>query len=251
MQSPDIKKVEEFLKAKRFYFASDIHIQPNSDVVLVSLPESMVGKKVSAKTTSRKKLTNLKAQFAEELGLSVEFILIRGAVHSQIEAGINALLSSQFPGLIQEAFLSFREDGLYDVWLEPVKIECDSHETLKHIKPALVKYLSVFKSRLGLVRLTTFESALPSSAVILRSIKKHAPTTAAQLFEALQSEEFSVPSQSWLDRKLDGLRKKQLLLRHEDGQFALTELGLNAVPHSNSRSSSDVERALALGRRKW
>jgi hypothetical protein len=251
LQLPEIKRVEEYLKARDFRFASDIHIRPNSNVVLISIPESALGPKVTATTTSHRKLTFLKQQFAADAGLTVEFIVIRGSVQNQIEARLNALLNSQFPKIIKEAFLSFRGDAMYDVWLDPVDSIGDSDRAIKVITATIVKYLKVFDFELGVVQFTDFESLLPSFGVILRRTKKLAPTTAAHLLESFDFEGVKIPSHTWLDRKLDTLRKRGRLIRLPDGKYSLTESALNTVPHGKSRGSSDIERALALGRRKW
>ena len=92
---------------------------------------------------------------------------------------------------------------------------------------------------------------LPSNPTILRKLKIHAPLTTEQLVEVLVSSRSVVPNTRWLQTKLDALRKQGFVVRSPEGKYSLTELGLELVPYGKVRSSSDVERALALGRRKW
>ena len=251
MHSPEAEKLKEFFKAKRFRFAEEIYVQPGSTVVLVSVPVSALSAKAGFHKISKRKLTSLRQQAANDLGLNIEFVPVKGAIQAQIEAGLNALLQVQFPKQIQEAFLSLRGDGNYDLWFEPVDSTADVDRTIQEIKPALIEYLRQFDSKLCQIKSTNTEASLPSISAVLRHVKILAPATAAQIYERIKAGGGNMPSLSWLDRKLDTLRKRNLLLRFEDGKYSLTELGLLTVPHSKNRGSSDIERALALGRRRW
>lgn len=92
---------------------------------------------------------------------------------------------------------------------------------------------------------------LPANPMILRRLKTHAPVTTERLANELRSMRSMVPSVRWLQGKLDTLRKQGLVTRSSEGAYSLTEGGLSVVPHGKQRSSSDVERALAFGRRRW
>jgi hypothetical protein len=55
-----------------------------------------------------------------------------------------------------------------------------------------------------------------------------------------------------LNKQLDKLIKKKFLIRERDTEtYVMTALGLNLLPQIASRNSSDIVRALDLGRRKW
>lgn len=250
MDSAKITKLKEYLEAKKFTFAIGLHVRPNSDTVLISVPETAVGKTAADNSTSHRKLTFLKGKIASDLGIPVEFLLVRDSLQNQIESGLNGLLISSFPKHVREAFLSFNSDGVYDVWLElPEGAEGDS-ESKGEIRSAVEKYFKVFNVKLGLLK-TAAGFDLPSLTQILRAAKRFAPVKPAALFDALQELRLKVPSVSWIERKLDNLRRQKLVIRSVDGAYALTEDGLATVPHDRTRNSSDVERALAFGRRKW
>jgi hypothetical protein len=227
-----------------------MHVRPNSNTVLISVPESAVGKTAAHKFTSLRKLASLKAKIASDLGISVDFLLVRDNLQNQIESGLNGLLVSMFPKLIKEALLSYNSDGIYDVWLEPTEDSSSDSESIVEIRAAVEKYFKLFSVKLGLLKAADgFD--LPSLTQILRAAKRLSPVNAAALFDALKELRLKAPSVSWVEGKLDKLRRQELVVRSADGTYSLTEAGLAIVPHDRTRHSSDVERALAFGRRKW
>lgn len=93
---------------------------------------------------------------------------------------------------------------------------------------------------------------IPSDLMILRRIKILSPVSSDALAEKLiPSTDRNSPTVKILSGKLDTLRKKGMLLRREDGKYVLTLKGIWACGGATTRNSSDVARALVLGRRKW
>lgn len=91
----------------------------------------------------------------------------------------------------------------------------------------------------------------PHPFYLIRLIKIHQPVGLTAFLSILQSMDgFADFSQSHLSRELDRLRKRGLILRLTDANYVLSEKGLHFVPDIR-RKPSDVERALALGRRAW
>ena len=89
-----------------------------------------------------------------------------------------------------------------------------------------------------------------SDLQLLRLIKREAPCDASELASALRCDNMDVEV-VWLKRRMDALRRRDLLTHVGDGSHVLTLKGLGAVPTSNRRNSSDVERALAFKRKRW
>ncbi|HGV3500432.1 TPA: hypothetical protein ACNGY8_006185, partial [Klebsiella michiganensis] len=89
----------------------------------------------------------------------------------------------------------------------------------------------------------------PTMMMILRTAKKCQPFDLPMLFNELDNGDYHVESLDWLNGKLDNLRKKGFLLRNHDGSYRMTLAGLEIVPVSKSRQSSDIERVLYLARK--
>lgn len=89
-----------------------------------------------------------------------------------------------------------------------------------------------------------------SDLQLLRLVKREAPCDADELAIALRCDKMNVEVM-WLKRRMDVLRKRDLLTHIGDGSHVLTLQGLRAIPTSNRRDSSDIERALAFKRKGW
>jgi len=251
LQSPEITRLQDYLQAKKFTFAVGIHARPNQVDLIVSLPESVVGAKATKVTTSSHQLAILKTRIAQELGLNVQFVILRDPMQQKVEAGLNALLQARFSDQISAAFLSVQSEGKFDVWLEPTIGGIDCRPLLPKVNAAIAEYFRVVGAKIGTVRLVGLEGSTPSASIIMRETKRLAPVGADALKQSLTERGSIIPSVSWLESKLDTLRRRNMLVRLQSGEYVLTEGGLAVVPHGKQRHSSDVERALALGRAKW
>jgi hypothetical protein len=184
-----------------------------------------------------------------DLAIDVDFLISKGSIHEDMEAGLNALLKMRYQTVIQNCFTSFLEGDSVDVWLEGATT--GTQIPVDNLKLVIQDYLKVFKLKLDVIRWTGLEEQLPSTAAIMRELKTAAPTLPLELAQSLKARDFQIPSVSWLESKLDSIRRRQHAIRREDGRYVLTEGGLNVVPHGKGRQGSDVARALALGRKKW
>lgn len=85
----------------------------------------------------------------------------------------------------------------------------------------------------------------------MRFIKVYQPISLEELKEKIQQKNF-VPEGKFLENMLDNLRKENYIhWSKATKQYCLTEQALNLVPHGKYRASSDIDRALALRRKKW
>lgn len=250
LDSVRLDTLKDYLEKEKFIFYENLHVRPNSNTIIISVPESAIGKKVTKNLISHRKLTFLKKKIASDLVITVEFIFVRGDFQNKIESGLYALLVSKFPRIIDEVFLSFNSNEIYDVWLVLAEGAQSNLEFNLEMRSIIEKYLKLFNAKLGLLK-AGVDSDLPTLTQILRAAKRLSPIKANVLFNELKNSGLQAPSLSWIESKLDYLRKRKLVIRFCDGNYSVTEAGLALVPHYKSRNSSDIERALALGRRIW
>lgn len=228
---------------------TSIRTRPNSDVLLLTVLESKLGRIATATTTSRRQLHFLSKAIKRDLGISVDFLISKGSAHEDMEAGLNALLKMRYPEVIQNCFISFVGDDSVEVWLEGIASR--TQDRANYLKSVIRNYLKVFDVKLDGIRWADSEEQLPSTTAILRELKTASPALPVELAQGLKARGFQIPSVSWLANKLDSIRRRRHAIRREDGRYVLTEGGLNMVPHGKGRQGSDVARALALGRKKW
>jgi hypothetical protein len=92
-----------------------------------------------------------------------------------------------------------------------------------------------------------------NDALVIREVLKVAPIDAAGLAIVLSASETiqRTFSETETGVMLDRLRRKGLLIWQPSGKYAPAQKALYLYSSSKSRRSSDIERALALGRKRW
>jgi hypothetical protein len=214
--------------------------------------ENSISETANAGKVSRRKLAFLKRAVMEKLGIEVEILISKGQAHEDLEAGLTSLLKHRYPNTIQDCFISSLEGAVADVWFAGMaKDAIASDKSRRDLKEAVSEYLKLYGTTLRQLHFGDQEPSVPTPIAILKAIKVLAPVDVHKLETVLKTANATLPSASWLWGKLDLLRKQGLILRRHDGQYVATSSGLAVIPHTKSRTSSDVQRALVLGRRKW
>lgn len=92
-----------------------------------------------------------------------------------------------------------------------------------------------------------------NDALVIREVLKVAPVDAAELALVLSASKTIQQSFSTAETgvMLDRLRRKGLLIWQPSGKYVPAQNALYLFSSPRSRRSSDVERALALGRKRW
>ncbi|MBF0556126.1 MAG: hypothetical protein HQK96_16505 [Nitrospirae bacterium] len=129
--------------------------------------------------------------------------------------------------------------------------EPSRNEVMKIIENKVRQFLDLYGINLRYVHWSGIEIKPISFIAILRVIKISSPVNESEISAMLTKKGYSLPQPPWLYKKLEILRNRKLVVRNRNGSYALTTMGLGFVPHNRERSSSDIERALALGRKKW
>lgn len=191
---------------------------------------------------SNKKLNEIKGQIAD-LGINVEFILT-DATKRSIEDGLRASMLHSFPETIRNSFLTM-SGAEARVWLVPKAAIND--DLLKEIKQKTGVYLAVFDIKEFSIELTSAAN-LPSRIVCLEVIRNQSPACLQSITETLRRRHFTIPSEDWMSRMLDVLRRNGMIIRSKEGMYSLTLAGLKALGTAKGRRSPDITRILALAR---
>jgi hypothetical protein len=203
------------------------------------------------------RLDAIQEAFSARFGIDLEILRIptdfENGTREDLEAGLRGYLNQRFSRLVENCRISSTSGGKFDVFLEP---EIGTSREMSRITRMAVEYaVSEFLSFLGLrparVHWTASLSHTPSLIVLLAAVKSTAPANLESIDQALRERDYPSTKKDWLRRKLDLLRKRGLVVRSQEGWYTLTERALAVLPVRNSRASSDVTRALALGRKTW
>lgn len=242
-----LDEVKEYIKENKYNFIVDVRYRPSDDVIMIYVPQDYIVDKVRKGLTSYRQLTYLKKRMASAHGKHVDVVITQGIGHQELEEGIYQILNRKFNDQIIALYISFGGDKLASAWIEmdnsTEAIRGDIHEHLSSI-------LAEADISLDGVSWVISQAELPSLASLLRSIKVHQPLSLQDLIEYLLPKYPSV-SDKWLSRKLDQLRKKGFIRREGNGCYVLSAMALASIPAGRRYTSSDIERALALGKRKW
>ena len=251
--SPPEDRLRHFLKARRVDCVAEIRGSPSGSAdFLFFVPSDCVGEKVGRGRTSSRQMNRLQTDIRKRLGLTVAWVILEDRRVIPIEAALLAAISARYPGTVSRVLLTTPDVSPISVWAESSlpQSQRPSEKDLQHIA---TKVMDAFGFGRPIVSYSDAEQR-PTDAAILRSIKKHSPVTAETLASMLQTGARRIPQMRWLQNRLDVLRRNGFIIRELRDTYAtyvMTELGLEAVPRGRGRSNSDVERALALGRRSW
>lgn len=193
---------------------------------------------------TRGTLNDAAATLAQQ-GLIVDFLLTDNQ-SKDIEAGVRATLLHSFPNDVRNVFLTIDRD-VANVWIDAKRaLDQSKRNAMKERIQVILRELDL---SLGAV-CTLGETNTPGKIAILNAIRVSAPSSPPEIASLLQRRDFVVPSNEWLARRLDALRRSNEIVRLHDGTYGLTASALRALGTSQKGRSPDVSRLLALARGK-
>lgn len=241
----DIKK---YIESKYRKLNFDLRIRSSDETIMIYVPSEQVSQKVDKEHTSLRQLNFLKKIVHEKFERPAEIILLQDDSHAGLEEGFLQILNRKFNDNVVSLYLSFKSKSVIDIFIEVSNLD---RELKKNVLAHLVKIANDANLRVGHIQWLDSPFSLPNFMVLLRAIKILQPIKFNDLLHQLQ-QEFIPITDNWLGNKLDSLRRKGLIIRqNEDETYLLSQSGLGIVPSGTRRSSSDINRALELSKKKW
>lgn len=244
---PSQPAIPNFDKIQADFFISDVIVRTSDGCVVLYVPKDKISEKAQNGFVSLKQLGNLQSKLKREFAVDSELILSDSDNLVMMSKGFEVLLKTTFPDVVDEADIDFLNAQKVSVTIK-VSDSVGSAE-----KNAIEAFLgaTLTSAKIQVQALQWNEIELPSGIEILANTKKLQPVKLEQLYASLR-ENYSSLQDSWLNKQLDRLIKKRLLVREQETKtYAMTALGLNVLPKIAGRNNSDIVRALDLGRRKW
>ncbi len=240
-------EIKAHLEAANRDFVTDVRIRSYDEAILLYIPREKIAPKIKEGLTSLRQIKNLEKHLSEHFSTTVEVIFVMSESHSDLEAGFYQILNRRFNDQIKSFYLSFSDERTIDAWIE---LQGADNSRKMEIGDYFSELLEGANLSLGGIQWISAKVNLPTTPAILRLVKTLQPVTLNILLEAL-TEDYDSVDEKWLTKTLDNLRKKGVLHWQKPGSYTLTADALAFVPAGTRRSSSDIDRALALGRRKW
>ena len=247
----NLSKISDYLRDKLGFSAKDIRYRQDDDSVIIYIDKSLVVKKASKGRVTHRQLSSIKLELESEFKRKFEFIILEDESQSILEKSLGVILKEKFETFIALTLI-FVTNKSVDI---SVTLEKENRDVSLQIREVINSILPPSGLEVGSIVFKVLELDLPSKMMLLRVIKVNQPITKKQLLGSLK--QYPDISDTWIKRILDQLRKDTLIIWQrqssddKNGCYALTSTGLSIVPAGKSFHSSDIERALALAKRKW
>jgi hypothetical protein len=238
----DAARIADLLAEKRLPVVGTIVSNPSTPTAYY-IPLRLTRRADGRKSPSGRALADARSSLLE-LGYEVDFILIDEETRN-LEESLRASLLSSFPDDVRNSFCS-ADTGHPHAWIE-FKRQADA-QTKSRLEEHLRKFADLF-SLSGLPMTPIGEANTATKIEILTAVRQFAPVDVPTLAKELAARGHDVPSPDWTNRRLDALRKNDLVLRRRDGTYVLTTKALVHLGTGRGPRSPDIRRVLALARR--
>jgi len=228
--------------------ASSARFTPSDEGFLVTIEGESAGKSVAYAHRKRREIAAIIRTKGEELGRPCTVRLDLDDAITRLERLFESRLRIDFPSINSVTFEISGQSNLF----ASINMSEDINDS---IKKAIVrnarKFIDGEELHLQDCRFLSSESRTPSDAAILRSIRKTQPTSLHRLTGDLQDQGFTIPNRKWLRHRIDHLRQRGLAIAGKDTPINLSGTAIERMSSFRGRNTGDVERALALARRRW
>lgn len=240
--------LEELKSIQDKYYISKIEERSYDNAIILYIPIDHLSETVKSGAVSKLQLEILIRHLSTKYSTKLEILYIESDRLNDLAKGIELILKANFNNFIKSINLTFLSS-------EKVTAEIFTQNLDQDNKLSITAYLtSTLKS--SNIEVENIEwlgdiEQYPSTMEILIALKKMQPISLEYFLENLNAD-FKTIDQKWLNRQLDKLIKKGLLIRDNiSEEYALSWQGLSIIPNVSNISNSDIKRALSLGRRKW
>ncbi|EPE3624739.1 hypothetical protein ACSIA8_002788 [Serratia marcescens] len=217
------------------------------DTILLVIPVSNIVSVATPNYITKRQISFLVKKIQDVLDVKVMVSYSAFADKANIELALKALSRANLKkGKISELDLSFidSQNAILNVFSKNLNMQ--ERTDWENLAKAL---LSGFNIKVSSFLYEEKNNPAPTMMAILRAAKRLQPFNINQLQKSIEDNSYHVQSSEWLNSKLDNLRKKGFILRDQHGVYRMTLAGLELVPVTKSRQSSDIERILYLARK--
>lgn len=223
---------------------SEIAERSSDDSFILHIPIDRVSESAKEGYISRIQLEKLLKNLNEKFSHKFDFLHVESEKLYNLVKGIDLILKAEFGDFIEDINFTFLSAEKINLEIYIQNLDADTQSNLDKF------IISVFET--SNIQVANIEwigeiEEYPSVMEILIALKETQPISLENLNSKLR-----LTDPKWLNRQLDKLIKKSLLVRDNSSkQYALTGKGLGIIPNITNNSNSDIKRALSLGYRKW
>ncbi|CAI0833909.1 hypothetical protein [Serratia ficaria] len=240
---------EEMLEytLSKYPMISAREINEFNETILLDIPINKISPSARSGFITKRQVSNLTKKIESELSVKVLVSFSTSQGKLDIEAGLKALAKANFKTKkIVDLDVSFEDYKNASVYIFSINMSAEDKE-----KWALLigDYFSSLNIKLNALMYEQKNNPEPTLMIMLRTMKTLYPCDLFEIKKALEVKGYHIDSSDWLNKKIDSLRKKNLIIRDRDGVYRMTYLGLELVPVTRSKQSSDVDRIMHLAKK--
>lgn len=252
MVSERLNLVREFLLARQVPVVGSPIWSPSGGTVIVTVARDDVGPRAEAGKTSKRQLVAIRRTLLRRHGISVDFVIAPSSRLPEIETELRGVVSAALVDIVPDVLVTEALPGVMNVWVVSARPEGDlTPAARERARDSTSRYLKAHDLLLGEFGFLTTARGSARPVDILKAVKVSQPASDAAIKAQLLEDRISYGSDKALRGQLDILRKRGLIARLRTGSYVITARGLSVVPRRRGGESSDVKRALALGKRRW
>lgn len=241
------EEAKSWVRQNGIDFVEKIRLRKSDNSLVVYVTESYK-KNDEIVEVSDNKINKLKRDLESLFEVDVTIIKIKDDYFLDLEESLKVIVNNRLERRVVNFFITFIDSKKAEVWLETdfpeQKEEVDVYEIIKSVFSSAEIEISGFNW-------VNVEEKVPSLLQILMLIKVYQPIKNDEIVAKLLDKGFYSVDEKWISAKLDQLRKKRTVIRQKGGTYTMCSKGLSVIPQAYGKNSSDVVRALALGRNRW
>lgn len=241
------EEAKSWIKQSGIDFVEKIRLRKSDNSLVVYVTESYK-KNNEIVEVSDNKINRLSRDLKSLFEVDVDIIKIKDDYFLDLEESLKVIVNNRLDRHVVNFFITFIDPKKAEVWLETdfpeQKEEVQVYEVVKSVFSSAEIEVSGFNW-------VNLEEKVPSLLQVLMLIKVFQPIKKDELVGKLLGKGFYSVDDKWVSAKLDQLRKKKTVIRQKSGTYTICSKGLSVIPQAYGKNSSDIVRALALGRNRW
>lgn len=252
MSDSSLIELNSYLKERNYNFITDIKDtnEEEVDYFLFVNADSIANKSKGSDITSYYQMMRIRSQVKKRFALDIKWIVRKGNKSKVLAQAVEDLIKKKYDESIKHIALS--PIRYTPVWIYIEKSEnnttsIDKDELLDDLAPLFDIY-DISDIR---VSFQNIKESFPPNPVILLCIKIYAPIKLDDISNKLIEKGYHGATIDRIKPKIETLRKYGLIVWSEGDIYSLSLNAQQSFSYVNPRNSSDVLRALELGKRKW
>lgn len=241
------EEVQSWLKEKGINFVEKVRIRRSDNSLVVYVAESYRNRTEITEVSDRK-INKLKSDLERLFEFPVNIIRVKGKFDIDLEESLKVIINNRLDQCLVNFFLNFIDEKKAEAWVETTFSDQKKEHNVREVVESVMGSADIELCEFNWINL---DVKVPSLLQVLMVIKVLQPVSQDIVLKKLTERGFYSVDERWVSAKLDQLRKKRAVIRQKNGMYAICSMGLSVLPQTYGRKSSDVGRALALGRNRW